>query len=124
MGQACVQGRARVQRGGCAPLIDALSSRADQAVDGRAADPGRRRPMRTVVDKVAYSSASESTGGCAHRVRDRNAGEERSRLSRATERARMGALLTCGNVSCERVSPWALCGFPVGNCASVARSRR
>ena len=35
--------RARVQEVG-APPIDALSSYANQEVDGRAADPGHRRP--------------------------------------------------------------------------------
>ena len=54
----------------------------------------------------------ESTGRCAHMYCD--AGEERIRPSRATERARVGAHLTCGSVSCERLSPWALCGFLSG----------
>ena len=33
---------------------------------------------------------------------------------------RMGALLTCGSVSCERLNPWALCGFLSG----TVRARR
>ena len=76
--------------GSCAPPIDASARRAEKAVDhGRAAAPGRRRPMRTVVDKVhvAYSCRGERAHAHALANTHRDAGEERRRPSRATKRA-------------------------------------